>query len=163
MLKKLNMIKDLNIKAWVNDSYVRQAYKDLGLDYDKQLATMTGYEVTGHDPCLRRTGEQSEAGRSNLDRRRRHRPVQLAGLHPPGLCKKFTGQGKKLDAVYLVDHDAWASSCSPTRPSTRSGKDPEEARRGAVHAQEGCRGLCRENGGKFGTYADALATINVGQ
>lgn len=27
VLKKLNMIKELNIGAWVNDSYVRQAYK----------------------------------------------------------------------------------------------------------------------------------------
>ena len=50
MLKKLNMIKDLNIGAWVNDSYVRQAFKDLGLDYDKQLAMTTGYDVTGTDP-----------------------------------------------------------------------------------------------------------------
>src|SRR6202048_1549275 len=50
VLKKLNMIKDLNIGAWVNDSYVRQAYKDLGLDYDKQLASLSGYDVTGEDP-----------------------------------------------------------------------------------------------------------------
>src|SRR5713226_5349672 len=49
VLKKLNMIKDLNIDAWVNDSYVRQAYKELGLDYDKQLASFEGYNVTGTD------------------------------------------------------------------------------------------------------------------
>jgi len=30
VLQKLNMIKELNIGAWVNDSYVRAAYKELG-------------------------------------------------------------------------------------------------------------------------------------
>jgi NitT/TauT family transport system substrate-binding protein len=39
VLKELNMIKELNIGSWVNDSYVLQADKELGLDYDKQLAT----------------------------------------------------------------------------------------------------------------------------
>ena len=39
ILQKLNMIKELNVGAWVNDSYVRQAYKEQGLDYDKQLAS----------------------------------------------------------------------------------------------------------------------------
>ena len=32
ILQKLNMIKPLYIGAWVNDSYVRQTYKELGLD-----------------------------------------------------------------------------------------------------------------------------------
>src|SRR5260370_3495680 len=50
VLKKLNMIKDLNVGAWVNDSYVRQAFKDLGLDYDKQLASQASYHVSGNDP-----------------------------------------------------------------------------------------------------------------
>ena len=33
------MIKKLDIGAWVNDTYVRQAFKDQGLDYDGQLKT----------------------------------------------------------------------------------------------------------------------------
>ena len=44
------MIKELNIGAWVNDNYVRQAYKEQGLDYDKQLASFDTYNVTGNDP-----------------------------------------------------------------------------------------------------------------
>ena len=50
ILQKLNMIKELNIGAWVNDSYVRQAFKEHGLDYDKQLASFDTYNVTGTDP-----------------------------------------------------------------------------------------------------------------
>ncbi|MFZ8477717.1 hypothetical protein ACO1MN_15760, partial [Staphylococcus aureus] len=50
ILQKLNMIKELNIGAWVNDSYVRQAFKEHGIDYDKQLASFDTYNVKGTDP-----------------------------------------------------------------------------------------------------------------
>ncbi|HEX4368383.1 MAG TPA: ABC transporter substrate-binding protein, partial [Rhodopila sp.] len=40
VLQHLNMIKPLDIDTWVNDTYVRQAFKNEGRDYDKQLKSM---------------------------------------------------------------------------------------------------------------------------
>ena len=42
--------QEINVSAWVNDKYVRQAFKERGLDYDKQLASFETYNVTGTDP-----------------------------------------------------------------------------------------------------------------
>ena len=81
ILQKLNMIKELNIGAWVNDKYVRQAFKEKGLDYDKQLASFDTYNVTGTDPVCNAAGQRSQENRRDLDPGRRHRAVQLAGLH----------------------------------------------------------------------------------
>ena len=103
VLHKLNLIKQLDLKAWVNDIYVRQAFKNLGLDYDAQTKSLASYDVTGRDPvCHVAVTRPTEAGQvwvhgSGLVTY--SSPVcTLRGVHA------LTAGGKKLDAVYLVDH-----------------------------------------------------------
>ena len=141
ILQKLNMIKELNIGAWVNDSYVRAAYKELGLDYDKQLASFDTYNVTGTDPICnapvdnpKQTGEIwiqggdivpfsspvcTLTGREEIQRRRQEVQRRLSGR------PRTRHQGVRRCRLLL---------------RRRAGS--EEARRRAVPAQEGCRGLC---------------------
>jgi NitT/TauT family transport system substrate-binding protein len=40
VLEKANLSPPLDFKSWVNDSYIRAAYKAMGIDYDKQLAAV---------------------------------------------------------------------------------------------------------------------------
>ena len=49
MLKKLDMVKDLDIDKWVDDSFVREAFKQSSRDYDAQLADFSNYQVQGND------------------------------------------------------------------------------------------------------------------
>jgi NitT/TauT family transport system substrate-binding protein len=161
VLKKLNMIKDLNIKAWVNDTYVRQAYKDLGLDYDKQLATMTGYEVTGHDPvCDAPVNNPKEAGQIWID------GGDIVPFSSPACTlmgvKKFTGQGKKLNAVYLVDHTLGIKLFADAAfyAIGQGQKKPDVV---PFMLKKDAEAYAAKIEGKLGTYADALAAINVGQ
>ena len=50
VLRGLGRMKEFNIPAWVNDKFVRQAFKERGLDYDRQLSSLSNYEVAGKDP-----------------------------------------------------------------------------------------------------------------
>ena len=143
ILQKLNMIKELDIDAWVNDSYVRQTYKELGLDYDKQLAAFDNYNVTRHRPGLQRAGQRSASKPAKSGSR-----AATSSPFSSPVCtllgvKKFSGEGKKINAVYLVDHDARHQGVR-RRGLLRRQRTTEEAGRRAVPAEEGCRGPCRE-------------------
>jgi NitT/TauT family transport system substrate-binding protein len=161
VLKKLNMIKDLNIEAWVNDTYVRQAYKDLGLDYDKQLAMTTGYDVTGEDPvCNAPVDNPKEAGQIWIE------GGDIVPFSSP-VCtlmgvKKFTGQGKKLNAVYLVDHTLGIKLFADAA-FYAIGQDQKRPDVVPFMLKKDAEAYAAKIDGKLGTYADALAAINVGQ
>lgn len=49
-LRKLDRIKDFKLDKWVNDAPLRQAFKELRLNYDQQLASQANYEIQGNDP-----------------------------------------------------------------------------------------------------------------
>src|SRR5690606_12029786 len=40
VLEKLNRVKPLDVAAWVDDKYVRAAFKEDGLDYDAQKKSL---------------------------------------------------------------------------------------------------------------------------
>jgi NitT/TauT family transport system substrate-binding protein len=63
VLQNLGRMKEFDVKAWVNDGYIRKAYADLGLDYDKQAASTDNYEVKGEDTfCKKPISEPRKAG-----------------------------------------------------------------------------------------------------
>ena len=63
VLQNFGRIKDFDIRAWVNDSYIRKTYAELGRDYDKQLSSTDTYEVKGEDPfCKKAIAEPRKAG-----------------------------------------------------------------------------------------------------
>ncbi len=162
VLKKLNMIKDLNVGAWVNDSYVRQAFKDLGLDYDKQLASQPSYDVSGNDPvCNVPVSNPREAGE-----------VWIAGgeivpFSSP-VCtlmgvKKFTDGGKKLNAVYLVDHELGIKVFADAAFYSVGGKAPKKPEVVPFMLKHDAETYASKNGGKLASYSEALGAINVSQ
>jgi NitT/TauT family transport system substrate-binding protein len=56
VLQQMEIVKQMDVDAWINDTYLKQAYKETGRDYDQQLAvTSIGTSpVSGTDPI---TGE----------------------------------------------------------------------------------------------------------
>lgn len=102
VLKKLNMVKDLDIDKWVNDTFVRQAFKDAGLDYDRQLASFANYTVQGTDTvCNTAIADPSQAGQIWL----RDGPVVSFSTAACTLraVNRYRAQGRQLNAVYLTD------------------------------------------------------------
>ena len=161
ILQKLNMIKELNIGAGVNDSYIRRTYKELGLDYDKQLAAFDTYNISGTDPVCnapvdnpKLTGEVWIQGGDIVPF---SSPVcTLLGV------KKYTAEGKKFNAVYLVDHELGIkvfadAAFYAVKPDI---KKPDVV---PFLLKKDAEAHAAKNGGKVTNYAEALSAINVGQ
>jgi sulfonate transport system substrate-binding protein len=161
ILKKLNMIKDLDVTAWVNDSYVRATFKELGLDYDKQLASYDTYNVTGTDPvCDVPVSDPKLAGEVWIQ------GGDIVPFSSP-VCtllgvKKFSGEGKKLNAVYLVDHELGIKVFADAA-FYAVGADPKKPDVVPFLLKKDAEAYAAKNGGKLATYAEALNAINVGQ
>jgi NitT/TauT family transport system substrate-binding protein len=158
VLQKLNMIKELNLDSWINDSYVRQTYKELGLDYDKQLASLSGYDVTGNDPvCNTAVNKPAEAGEIWIqggDIVTFSSPVcTLMGV------KKFTGEGKKLNAVYLVDSALGIKVFADAAFFAVGGPDAKKVV--PFLLKKDAEAHVAKNGGKLATYGEALAGIDA--
>jgi NitT/TauT family transport system substrate-binding protein len=55
--------KPFDVQGWVDDRYIREAFKQVGRDYDKQLASTANYPVTGTDAfCKRPVADPRTAG-----------------------------------------------------------------------------------------------------
>ena len=125
VLQKLNRVKELDISAWVNETYVRQAFKELKLDYDTQKQPRR-YDITGKDPlCKTAITRPKEAGEIWVDGGD-DRAVQLGRLHAGG-DRQARRREARRSASPTSSTRRWASRCSPTRPSTRSARsDPKK-------------------------------------
>ena len=102
VLQKLGRMKDFDVKAWVNDSYVRQAFKEMGLDYEKQLQSLDNYEVSGDDSfCKVKITEPRKAGEIWIEGEG-IKPYSSAAC-TLGALAELTAQGKKANMTYLFD------------------------------------------------------------
>jgi NitT/TauT family transport system substrate-binding protein len=102
VLQNLGRMKDFDVEKWVDDSYVRKAYAELGLDYDKQLAAMANYEVKGEDAfCKKPITEPRKSGEIW---------IEGEGILPfsstactLGAFADFKAKGKKINVAYVYD------------------------------------------------------------
>jgi len=162
ILQKLNMIKELNVGDWVNDSYLKQAFKELGLDYDKQLASFDTYNVTGTDPiCNAPVNDPKKAGEIWIQ------GGDIVPFSSP-VCtllgvKKYGAEGKKFNAVYLVDDQLGIKVFADAAFYSVGGGDPKKPDVVPFLLKKDAEAYAAKNGGKLATYAEVLSAINVGQ
>jgi NitT/TauT family transport system substrate-binding protein len=158
VLQKLNLIKPLDVGAWVNDSYVRQAFKDEGLDYDKQLQSLDTYHVAGDDPiCNVPVTQPAQAGQIWVD------GGDILTFSSPACTlagvRKFTAGGKKLDAVYLVDHQLGIKVFADEAFYSIGGSDPKKPDIVPFLLKRDAEAYAAKNGGKLASYDEAIAAI----
>ena len=103
VLQKLGRVKQFDADAWVNETYVKQAFKERGMDYAAQKQTLSNYDIKGKDTVcnkpIARPREAAEIWIENGD----IVPVSSAACALKGV-QKFQGAGKKIAVVYVVDH-----------------------------------------------------------
>jgi NitT/TauT family transport system substrate-binding protein len=158
VLKQLNLIKELNLSAWVNDRYVRQAYRELNLDYQAQLKSLAGYGVEGNDPvCNLPVRSSKDAGQIW---------VQGGDIVPfsSAVCtlagvKRFTAEGKKIGAVYLSDRALGIKLFADAALYTILTNDPKRPQVTPFLLKRDAEEHARQTGGRLATYAEALAAI----
>lgn len=102
VLKHMHRIAALDLARWVDDQYVRGAYRELGLDYDAQRKTLTGYQITGRDPiCDAAIVDARDAGQIWIAKGEIV-PFSSTRCTLTGV-RRFRAEGKKLGAVYVND------------------------------------------------------------
>lgn len=102
VLQNLGRMKEFDVNKWVNDSYIRKTYAELGLDYDKQRASFANYEVKGEDAfCKKPVGDPRKAGEIWVD------GDGIMPFSSPactlGAYADFKGKGKKINVAYVYD------------------------------------------------------------
>jgi NitT/TauT family transport system substrate-binding protein len=102
VLQNLGRMKEFDTGRWVNDAYVRKAFAELGLDYEKQLASLDNYEVKGEDGfCKRPIDKPRQAGELWVEGE-----GILAFSSPTctlGALADLRAKGKKVGVAYLFD------------------------------------------------------------
>jgi NitT/TauT family transport system substrate-binding protein len=102
VLQNLGRMKEFDIKPWVNDSYLRTTYKELGLDYEKALASSSNYELKGEDTfCKKPISEPRKAGEIWIDGDA-IKPYSSTAC-TLGAFAELSKAGKKINKVYLFD------------------------------------------------------------
>ncbi|MEO7577039.1 MAG: ABC transporter substrate-binding protein [Massilia sp.] len=102
VLQKLGRVKQFNMDAWVNDSYVRTAFKEKGLNYDAQKQTLANYDIEGKDPvCKTSVSRPKDAGEIWLEGGDII-PISSTACVLKGI-KQFQEAGKKVAVAYVYD------------------------------------------------------------
>ena len=95
-------MKEFDVGKWVNDSYVRKAFAELGLDYEKQRASFENYEVKGEDTfCKKPITEPRKAGELWVDG---EGIVSFSSAACTlGAYADLKAKGKKINVAYVFD------------------------------------------------------------
>jgi NitT/TauT family transport system substrate-binding protein len=157
VLKQLNLIKDLNLSTWVTDKYVRQAYSELGLDYEAQRKTVAGYAVQGNDPvCNVPVRASADAGQIWV------KGGEIVPFSSPACTlagvKRYTAEGKKIGAVYVSDRALGIKLFADAAFYT-IGSDAKRPEVVPFLLKRDAEQHARQSGGKVATYAEALSAV----
>jgi NitT/TauT family transport system substrate-binding protein len=154
VLTKLNRVKPLDIDAWVNESYVRQAYKDLKLDYDAQKQSLANYDVTGTDTlCKKPITQPKDAGELWFD------GTGISVYSSPtctlAAINKAQAENKKVRVAYLFDRSLGIKVVADKAfYSLGSGAKPAIV---PFLLKKDAQAHATSSGGKLATYTEALA------
>ncbi|ROZ77106.1 ABC transporter substrate-binding protein [Ramlibacter sp. WS9] len=159
VLNKLGRVKEFDMNAWVNESYVRQAFKERGQDYDSQKQTLANYDIAGRDPiCKTAVTRPKEAGE-----------IWLAGgeivpvSSPTCLLagiRQYESEKKKVAVAYVFDKELGIKVFAD-----KAFYAIESGPKGPVAApfllKKDAEAHAAKSGGKFVTYTDALNLVGA--
>jgi NitT/TauT family transport system substrate-binding protein len=162
VLQKLGRVKEFNIEAWVNETYVRQAFKERGENYDTQKQTLANYDIEGKDPiCNVAVTRPKEAGQIWLS------GGDIVSLSSPNCTlaaiKKYQGENKKINVAYLYDVALGIKVMADKAFYSVNTSDAKKPVIVPFLLKNDAEAFAGKNGGKFASYTEALAAANVGK
>ena len=145
VLRKGKDIPPLDFAHWIDDRYVRAAYREMGLDYEKQLAVLV-------DPKTASRGLPDEAWVDGQGIRTYRSPAAMLSA-----ISALIKAGGKIDATYVYDATTGVKIFGKNAYYVR-GKD------GALTAfmlQPDAAAFSRKEGGTLLSYQQALSSPNA--
>jgi NitT/TauT family transport system substrate-binding protein len=160
VLTRLNRVKPLDINAWVDERYVRQAYQELKLDYDAQKQTLANYDISGTDTlCKTPVTRPKEAGEVWIE----GAPI---AAHASPACtlaaiNKAQGENRKVRVAYLNDKTLGIKLFADKAFYAVSTSDPRKPQIVPFLLRKDAQAEAAAIGGKLATYTEALAAAGL--
>lgn len=158
VLKNMNRVKEFDVDSWVNETYVRQAFKERGQDYDAQKQTLANYDISGNDPvCKKPITRPKEAGEIWID------GGDIVPLSST-LCtfmgiKKYESEGKKIAVSYVFDKALGIKVFADKAFYSVSGTDPAKLEIVPFLLKKDAEAYAAKSGAVVATYADVLSKM----
>ncbi|WPH23817.1 ABC transporter substrate-binding protein [Variovorax paradoxus] len=160
VLTRLNRVKPLDINAWVNETYVRQAYKELKLDYEAQKQTLSNYDVSGTDAlCKTPITRPKEAGEVWIE----GAPIAAYSSTACTLAaiNKAQGENRKVRVAYLNDRTLGIKLFADKAFYAVNTGDPRKPQIVPFLLKKDAQAEAASSGGKLATYTEALAAAGL--
>jgi NitT/TauT family transport system substrate-binding protein len=156
VLTRLNRVKPLDVGAWVNESYLREAFKQARLDYDAQQQTLANYEIGGADAfCKTPITAPRQAGEVWLE------GAGISAYSSPlctlGAIASFEAHRKKVRVAYVMDHALGIKLFADKAFYALNAADPKKPRIVPFLLKADAEAEARSIGGKLADYPEALA------
>lgn len=159
VLSKLGRVKEFDLKAWVNETYVRAAFKQRGLDYDAQKQTLANYDISGQDPiCKTRITRPKEAGEIWLANGEIV-PVSSPACLLAGI-RQFEAQGQAVGVAYLYDKALGIKVFADKAFYAVDASDPAKVQMVPFLLKGDAQAHADKVKGRLATYAEALGLAN---
>jgi len=160
VLSRLNRVKPLDINAWVNETYVRQAFKELKLDYDTQKQTLANYDVGGNDPlCRTPITRPKEAGEVWVE------GAPIVAYSSPvctlAAVNKAQGESRKVKVAYLYDRTLGIKLFADKAFYAVSTSDPKKPQIVPFLLKKDAQAAAAAMGGRLANYGEALAAAGL--
>lgn len=146
VLQKERDVPPLDMSAWIDDRFVRRAYKEMGMDYDKAVAVVNDPKVTNKSLP---PGEMWPAN-GNVE------PFDSVASLLKAVVKSDQS-GKKINATYVYDHNTMLKLFGKVAFYVE-GKDGSYT---AFMRKPDADAFAKTGGGKVMTYAQAVDAVTV--
>lgn len=141
ILAKERQIPPLDFTTWINDGFIRQAFKELGLDYDRQAAVLVDPAARKHQllPELWHPREGLKSFISNAELLKS--------------AAEFAASGQKVNATYVYDEVTGLKLLGKVAFYVQA----KDGTVGTFLRKTDAEQAARQRGGTVLAYADALA------
>jgi NitT/TauT family transport system substrate-binding protein len=155
VLNKMGRVKEFNLEAWVNESYVRQAFKERGQDYEAQKQTLSNYDIEGKDPVCKvavtRPKDAGEIWLADGEIVPTSSPAcTLAGI------RQYEAAGRKVAVAYLFDKALGIKVFADKAFYAMDMRDAKNPQAVPYLLKKDAEAAAAQMGGKLATYAEAL-------
>lgn len=161
VLKRLDKIKQFDADAWVNESYIRQAFKDKGLNYDKQKTSYAGYEIGGTDPlCKQPIKKPREGGEVWIDGG--DLTAYSSANCTLAAIKQAEASGKKIGVAFVFDRPLGIKLFADQAFYALDAKNPKKPVIVPFMLKKDAEAYAAKHGGRPATYTEVLAAAVAG-
>lgn len=161
VLQRMGRVKEFNADAWVNETYLKQAFKEKGLDYDKQKASYASYEISGTDPlCKKPIKSPREGGEVWIEGGAL--VAYSSTVCTLGGIQQALSQGKKIGVAFVFDKRFGIKLFADKAfyaLMTKKLKKPDIV---PFLLKKDAEDWAAKQGGRLATYAEVLAVAKVG-